>query len=515
MNDSCNLNESTDLLQDKHRNINCMIQKTFQTNYKSSVRLSLEPAALQKVGVVPRLVMPKVEEDPPKFVPLTTARRDSRDLGDPHSHSGYLNLESLRKKFHADINSRIVLPAGPLFRDDDLHPAPAQSDLENQGTITERRKSTSRSKNRDRVPNVAIRASRATLKESVLESNLIQKKETDDCQSEFHANEALPLRNLRETRPKATLGNLKRTMSLASSISQKELVPTQNSPAPDMQRFNGGVIAVQKPSNTSQTEELDMSRNLKAAQKKYSQRVLKSIPCLAFYTDQDRLFLDSQGPKNLGPSSFKSSRSDQLVLYFHSNGEDLRDLDWIGEFIQKNLHTNFLAVEYPGYGQYEGQASETNILEDAELVLGFVFDELGFAIENVVVVGRSLGSGPAVYLAAHYDIKGLVLVSAFTSIKGVASDKIGSLISGIVKEQFNNLSRISLTSCPVCIVHGADDKMVRPEHAEKLASKIPSDSDKIPNRSKIVLVNGMGHNITDIMTQLLEPISTILSWNFK
>ena len=41
------------------------------------------------------------------------------------------------------------------------------------------------------------------------------------------------------------------------------------------------------------------------------------------------------------------------------------------------LKVHILAVEYPGYGIYEGKANEENILKDSEIVYDYLVDELG------------------------------------------------------------------------------------------------------------------------------------------
>ena len=84
---------------------------------------------------------------------------------------------------------------------------------------------------------------------------------------------------------------------------------------------------------------------------------------------------------------------------------------------------NVLAVEYPNYGVYEDPdgASEEKILNDAELVYNFVLDVSKTPEEDIMVMGRSLGSGPATHLAAKYNPGHLLLMSPYTSIKSVAS----------------------------------------------------------------------------------------------
>ena len=88
-----------------------------------------------------------------------------------------------------------------------------------------------------------------------------------------------------------------------------------------------------------------------------------------------------------------------------------------------------MAVEYPNYGVYEDPdgASEEKILRDAELVYNFVRDVAKLKEKDIIVMGRSLGSGPSTHLAAKYDPRSLVLMSPYTSIKCVAKGKVGFL----------------------------------------------------------------------------------------
>ena len=62
------------------------------------------------------------------------------------------------------------------------------------------------------------------------------------------------------------------------------------------------------------------------------------------------------------------------MIYFHGNAEDIHlgfnQVKEIGEF----LNINVLAMEYPGYGQYEqnGSANEEKIKQDAEYIYRFI-----------------------------------------------------------------------------------------------------------------------------------------------
>lgn len=82
-----------------------------------------------------------------------------------------------------------------------------------------------------------------------------------------------------------------------------------------------------------------------------------------------------------------------------------------------------LAVEYPGYGLYEGDnASADKIIQDAEVVYTFLTKQLMWKEHDIIVCGRSIGSGPACYISSRFKPASLVLISPHTSIRGIVKD---------------------------------------------------------------------------------------------
>ena len=57
-------------------------------------------------------------------------------------------------------------------------------------------------------------------------------------------------------------------------------------------------------------------------------------------------------------------------------------------------------------------------------------------------MGRSLGGGPAIYVAAEWKVRGLVLLSPFASVRKLASNFIGNFLARFIKESWDNLSRM-------------------------------------------------------------------------
>ena len=112
-------------------------------------------------------------------------------------------------------------------------------------------------------------------------------------------------------------------------------------------------------------------------------------------------------------------------------------------------------MEYPGYSIYKSQeASEEAIIKDAEKMMRFIRDHLKVPMAQVLIMGRSIGSGPATYIAQKFKPAALLLVSPFTSIKEVAKSMYGFVGALLVKDRFDNLERIKHVTCPVLLIHG-------------------------------------------------------------
>lgn len=127
---------------------------------------------------------------------------------------------------------------------------------------------------------------------------------------------------------------------------------------------------------------------------------------------------------------------------------------------------NVLSVEYPGYGIYRNEPPDSNsISQNAEVVFDFVVQGLKFDPKDIVLFGRSMGSGPATFLAELVKPAALILLSPYTSLRDCVKSLLGTIPSLIVKERFKNLDVIKKVTCPTLIVHGQSDTLIPFSHA--------------------------------------------------
>jgi hypothetical protein len=129
---------------------------------------------------------------------------------------------------------------------------------------------------------------------------------------------------------------------------------------------------------------------------------------------------------------------------------------------------NVLEIDYRGFGPTPGLPSEAGMYEDSEAAYQDLVRR-GVPPSRIILLGHSLGSGPAVLLATRHKAAALVLFGAFTSIPDAAAERYPYLpVRLAVAIQFNSLARIGDVHMPVVIAHSRGDTLIPYSHALKL-----------------------------------------------
>jgi fermentation-respiration switch protein FrsA (DUF1100 family) len=148
------------------------------------------------------------------------------------------------------------------------------------------------------------------------------------------------------------------------------------------------------------------------------------------------------------------------VLAFHGNAGNMADR--VGHYARwRGWGLAVYAIDYRGYGRSEGAPSEQGLYRDARAAWADVTRELGVPPDRVIVVGRSLGSGPAVRLAAEVGPAALVIENPMTSMPAMARVVYPFLpVSLLTRTKFDNLGTISRVACPVMVIHAEQDEVI-------------------------------------------------------
>jgi len=178
---------------------------------------------------------------------------------------------------------------------------------------------------------------------------------------------------------------------------------------------------------------------------------------------------EKRNPDGIPCLWFPAPKAATVILFFHANAEDLGMSFAVLRHIRDQFKVNVLAVEYPGYGLLSGMTpSEDGVYEVALTAFRFLVDEIGVRYSQIILFGRSLGSGPATFLAAQYPVGGLILVSAFSSIKAAVQSIVGRFVAWTFNERFPNSKIIANVSCSTLFIHGECDSLIPPEHSLRL-----------------------------------------------
>ncbi len=140
---------------------------------------------------------------------------------------------------------------------------------------------------------------------------------------------------------------------------------------------------------------------------------------------------------NAAPSSIpcllavnNNNKTNTFCIHFHGNACDIGQIMICAQREAQAFKSHYLLVEYPGYGISDGYPNETVIDEVSDSVIDFVVDTLHVPVEQIVLIGRSIGTGPACRLAANLEarkrrVKAVVLQSPFSSIRDTTADLLG------------------------------------------------------------------------------------------
>lgn len=177
---------------------------------------------------------------------------------------------------------------------------------------------------------------------------------------------------------------------------------------------------------------------------------------------------------HLKHSTDVGSAAPLTLLWSHGNAEDLAYGFASYQKAFRSLRVDIVAYDYSGYGCSEGVPSEQEAYADVEDMYDYLTIDCRVPPERIVVVGRSLGSGPATHVASrHHDIGGLILLSPLASACSVVSVPLSGILSRI--DIFNNRKKMPLVrrgGYPVLIVHGVKDAVVPFSHGQLLFNEL-------------------------------------------
>jgi uncharacterized protein len=196
-------------------------------------------------------------------------------------------------------------------------------------------------------------------------------------------------------------------------------------------------------------------------------------------------FFETEDNKLLNGILFKSDSSKGLIFYLHGNAGSLKNWGEIAK-TYASLNYDLFMLDYRGYGKSEGAiVSEKQFYNDIQLV----YDTLKkkYAENKIIILGYSIGTGPATKLASTNNAKLLILQAPYYSLTDMMHHNYPFVPKFILKYKFETNKFIKECKMPVVIFHGNNDEVIYYNSSVKLKALFK-------RTDKLITLNGQGHN---------------------
>lgn len=191
--------------------------------------------------------------------------------------------------------------------------------------------------------------------------------------------------------------------------------------------------------------------------------------------------------------------NEHAVIYFGGNAEDvsLNSSDMLRYLGGATVYL----VNYRGYGGSSGTPSEVSLFRDALSV----YDYVAGHHPEISIVGRSLGSGVATYLATSRETSRLVLVTPYDSLVNVAQAAYPIVpVSLLLRDRYDSVGRADAIRVPTLVAIAEFDEVIARAHTDRLVAALE------PSITSVEIIGGATHNTIGDRPQYMRLMSRFL-----
>lgn len=154
------------------------------------------------------------------------------------------------------------------------------------------------------------------------------------------------------------------------------------------------------------------------------------------------------------------------IIYYGGRSEEV---SWLRGAVQWFPRHALLAVNYRGYGESEGDPSERGLFEDGLAQFDWLAAQPGVDPKAIVLVGRSLGTGVASYVAAKRPAERVVLITPYDSLLAVARRRFRfTPLSLLLRHKFISVDYARTNMQPCLALLAEQDDVVPEVHTQRL-----------------------------------------------
>lgn len=199
----------------------------------------------------------------------------------------------------------------------------------------------------------------------------------------------------------------------------------------------------------------------------------------------EEVFVPAADGTRLHGLLFKTGAPRGLVFYLHGNGGSVRS--W-GELapLYNGLGYDLFMFDYRGYGKSEGTIrGEARFYDDIQVVYDAVMSR--YPALPRVILGYSIGTGPAAWLASRNPCDLLVLEAPYYSLADLKDQWYPLVPDLVLKYRFETGRFLQQVDAPVVLFHGVNDEVISFRQATSLKAHLKQHDLFVP-------LNGQQHN---------------------
>lgn len=214
-------------------------------------------------------------------------------------------------------------------------------------------------------------------------------------------------------------------------------------------------------------------------------------------------FTSDHGDGLLNALLFEVPNPKGIILYFHGNRGNLTRWGHVAADLTKYQY-DVLVMDYRGFGKSRGERNQKNLLADASQF--YEWARKNYPEEQIVLFGRSLGTGLASFLTGEHAPALVILETPYYSLAEAAQRFYPIYPSRLaLRYNFRSFQYLEKADCPIYIFHGTADTVVPYEQGQRLASHLKS------KEVKLITIDEGGHRDLADFEQYHRELEKILS----
>lgn len=237
------------------------------------------------------------------------------------------------------------------------------------------------------------------------------------------------------------------------------------------------------------------------------------LAALYLYINQrSMIYFPHKGPSDLHDATFEIENDGHILKGWVVNPERQKAIIYFGgnsERIEGNIAAfqklfplySLYLLNYRGFGESDGKPTEAGLYRDALAI----YDQLKAEHPHISVIGRSLGSGVATWLAASRKVEKLILITPFDSAQQVAQKVYPYFpMSLLLKDKHDSWSRAHQIDSRILMIIASNDTIISREHSDRLAEQFK------PQQLKVVVVEDATHNTISSHAEFYDSMQAFM-----